>query len=211
MKLGIVADVHEDVEGLRLVLALLRREAVDRIVVLGDLFETGRRIGETVALLADAGVVGVWGNHDLGLCHEPDERMRARYAGPVFELMQTLRPRLELDGCLFSHALPCWDPTDPAIYYLGPRPETEQGRADAFAASACRVTFMGHFHRWVAATPQGLLAWGGGEPLLLDAGQRHLIVVAATCDGWCATFDTDAGRLVPWRLRDDARQGRWSA
>ena len=208
MKLGILADIHEDGQTLAHALVLLRREAVDRVVVLGDLFETGRRIGETVALLADSGAVGVWGNHDLGLCHEPDERVRARYAGPVFEFMQTLLPRMELDGCLFSHALPCWDPTDPTLYYLGPRPETDEGRADAFTGSACRVTFMGHFHCWLAATPERRIDWCGNEPLLLDAGQRHFVVVAAVCDGWCATFDTDEGLLVPWRLREVAVDGR---
>jgi hypothetical protein len=210
MKLGILADIHEDVQGLATALALLRREAVDCVVVLGDLFETGRRVGETAALLAEAGAVGVWGNHDLSLCHEPEEPVRARHAGPVLDFLGTLRPRLELGGCLFSHALPCWDPTDPAIYYLGPRPETEQSRADAFAASPCRVTFVGHFHRWLAATPEGLLAWGGEEPLRLDAGRRHLVVVAAMCDGWCATYETAEGVLVPWRLRDDARQSVWA-
>ena len=200
MKLGILADIHEDVENLATALGLLREQAVERIVVLGDLFETGRRIGETVALLADAGAVGVWGNHDLGLCHEPDARVRARNAGPVFEYMQTLGPRLELDGCRFSHGLPCWDPTDPAIYYLGSRPESDEGRADAFTASACRVAFMGHFHRWLAATPEGLLDWAGGSPIVLDAGKRYLVVVAAVCDGWCAVFDTKSGELVPYRL-----------
>jgi hypothetical protein len=208
MKLGILADIHEDVEGLAVALALLRRESVDQVVVLGDLFETGRRIGETVALLAQAGAVGVWGNHDLGLCHEPEEQVRARYAGPVLDYMATLRPRLELAGCLFSHGLPCWDPADPAVYYTGATPATDKGRLASFAASRCRVTFVGHFHRWLAATPEEPLAWDGG-PITLDAGQWHLVVVAAVCDGWCATYDADAGRLVPWQLRGDARQASW--
>jgi predicted phosphodiesterase len=199
MRLGILADLHEDVEGLRLALDLLRGNA-DRVVVLGDLFETGRRVEQTVALLAEAGAVGVWGNHDLGLCHEPTERMRARYPG-VFAFTQTLRPRLDLEGCLFCHGLPQWDATDPVVYYLGARPETAEGRNDAFHASPGRVTFVGHFHRWLAATPDGLLPWDGGEPLLLE-GQRYLVVVAAVCDGWCATFDTVSNRLVPWRLRE---------
>jgi hypothetical protein len=200
VRIGILADIHEDVENLATALDLLRKQFVDRIVVLGDLFETGRRIGETVAILADAGAVGVWGNHDLGLCHQPDARVRARYAGPVFEYMQTLRPYLELDGCLFSHGLPCWDPTDPAIYYLGPRPETGEGRADAFAASACRIIFVGHFHHWLAATPEGTLVWDGSNPIVLDAGKRYLVVVAAVCNGWCAVFDTESAELVTYRL-----------
>ena len=67
MKIGILADIHEDIDSLAAALALLEQEAVDRLIVLGDLFDTGKRIGESVALLCAAGVVGVWGNHDLGL------------------------------------------------------------------------------------------------------------------------------------------------
>jgi hypothetical protein len=103
-------------------------------------------------------------------------------------------------GCLFSHGLPHWDPLDPAAYYLESRPETLEGLEASFAASACRVTFVGHFHRWLAATPEGVLAWTGSGPLLLDPGRRYLVVVAAVCDGWCAVFDADSGMLSPYRL-----------
>ncbi len=136
MKLGILADIHEDAPKLALALRRLRQEGVQQVVVLGDVvFEMGSRLHETIALLAGAGAVGVWGNHDLGLCHEPDERIKERYAGPVFDFMRTLHPRLELEGCLFTHGLPYYDPTDPIVYYLGERPETVEGLARSFAAS----------------------------------------------------------------------------
>src|SRR3954470_20380344 len=138
MKLGILADIHEDVEALGRALGLLRREGVEQFVVLGDLFYSGRRVAETADLLASAGAVGVWGNHDLGLCHEPDPYLRARYPGRVFDFLGTLGPRLELGDCLFTHGLPHWDATDPAAYYLGARPETAEGLAGTFAASPCR-------------------------------------------------------------------------
>ena len=77
MRLGIVADIHEDAEKLALALRRFRGEGVDRVVCLGDVaFALGSGLHETVALLADAGAVGVWGNHDLGLCHEPDEHFK---------------------------------------------------------------------------------------------------------------------------------------
>ncbi len=65
MKLGIITDIHEHVECLRAVLDELAGQ-VDRIVMVGDVVETGERIEETCQLLSDAGVVGVWGNHDYG-------------------------------------------------------------------------------------------------------------------------------------------------
>jgi hypothetical protein len=96
------------------------------------------------------------------------------------------------------------DAADPAVYYLGSRPETPEGLAGTFAASEHRVVFTGHFHRWLAATPDGLLPWDGVRPLVLQQGRRYLIVVAAVCDGWCAVFDTASGELVPHLLPEPA-------
>ncbi len=54
MKLGLITDIHEHVELLRSALDQLRREQVDKIVMLGDVFEMGERMQETCELLADA-------------------------------------------------------------------------------------------------------------------------------------------------------------
>jgi hypothetical protein len=202
MRLGILADIHEDVPRLTLALQHLRREGVQQVVLLGDVFDTGRHLSETVALLAGAGAVGVWGNHDLGLCHEPAESVRQRYAGPVLAFLGALRPRLELAGCLFSHGPPCWDATDPVVYYLGDGPETPEGLAGSFGATDQATCFVGHFHRWLAATPEGPLPWDGSTPLLMRPGRRYLVAVAAVCDDWCAVFDTASRDLVPHRLAE---------
>jgi hypothetical protein len=200
MRIGILSDVHEHVSYLRAALEHCRRERVDRFVLLGDVFDTGECLSETVAILAEAGVVGVWGNHELGLCHEPEEHIRRTYAGPVLQFMGMLRPRLELDGCLFTHGLPCWDPTDPVVFYLGERADSAEGQAQSFAAVPHELLFLGHFHRWVAATPRGGLDWDGTTPLQLQPCERYLVVIAAVADGWCAVYDTATRRLEPKRL-----------
>jgi hypothetical protein len=203
MRLGILADIHEDVPHLRAALDVLRTEKVDRVVLLGDVVDTARTLAEPVALLAGAGVVGVYGNHELGLCHRPDERTRRTYGGPILDFMQALGPRLQIEDCLFKHGLPHWDPTDPVVYYLGERPETAEGLAGTFAASpSTRVHFVGHFHRWLAATPRGPLPWDGSGPVRLQPPERYLVVIAAVCDGWCALYDTATGQLEPRRLGD---------
>lgn len=202
MRLGILADIHEDVPRLTLALQQFRRQGVQQIILLGDVFDTGRYLRETVALLAEAKVLGVWGNHDLGLCHEPDEAIQKQYAGPVLDFMRALRPRLEMAGCLFTHGLPCWDATDPAVFYLGDRPESAEGQASSFAASELAVTFTGHFHRWLAVTPQGNLDWDGTSPIRLQPHLRYLIVIAAVCDGWCAMLDTSSRELLPHRIAE---------
>jgi hypothetical protein len=205
MRIGILADIHEDVEALQQAIDLLRGEQADRLLVLGDLFYAGQRVAETVDVLAAAAVVGVWGNHDLGLCHEPDPRLVARHPARVFEFLKTLGARLEIEECLFSHGLPQCDPFDPAEYYLGDRPESAAGLAGSFAASSRRVTFVGHFHRWLSATPEGIIPWNGNKMLTLDPERRFLVVIGAVCDGWCASYDTANGVLIPHRVCEICR------
>jgi len=55
MRLGLIADIHEHVEFLRAALDRFRQEQVERVVVLGDVFETGERIEEICRVLAKAG------------------------------------------------------------------------------------------------------------------------------------------------------------
>lgn len=200
MRIGILADIHEDIDALEQALAIMRAERVSRVIVLGDVFFHGRHAAETVDLLAASGATGVWGNHDLGLCHNPDPKLLARYPARVCDFARTLLPQLEMDDCLFSHGLPHWDTTDPTIYYLGDRPESETGRAASFASSPCRVTFVGHFHRWFAATLTEVIPWDGSEAIRLTPEQRYLVVVAAVCEGWCGVYDTDNSEFMPHRL-----------
>ncbi|HEV2949990.1 MAG TPA: hypothetical protein VGX70_21615 [Gemmataceae bacterium] len=44
MKLGLLADIHEETEQLGKAIAVLQEQGADRFVVLGDVFEMGKRI-----------------------------------------------------------------------------------------------------------------------------------------------------------------------
>jgi hypothetical protein len=198
MKLGILADIHEHVKELRRAIDLLSQHGADRFVVLGDVFETGKRMEETVDLLRQVRAVGVWGNHDIGLCFDPDDRACRRYSADVLGFMGTLQPRLEIGGCLFSHVEPWLDPhrAEDLWYYDGP-PDTAEKLARSFAAVPHRLIFLGHFHRWLLGTAEGILPWRGDRPLSLAGTDRYLIVVHAVSEGRCALFDTEANLLTP--------------
>ena len=203
MKLGLLADIHEDVEHLSLALARFERAGVDRVVVLGDVFETGRRIEETVALLAAAGAVGVWGKHDFGLCHDPPPSIRARFPAAVFDFLATLVPRLEVGDCLFTHVEPWRNPFDAEQLWTIDRPATLPYRlAMSFASAPHRLLFMGHIHRWSVSTPAGPISWNCFSPIRLDPPGRYLVVVGPVCDGRCGIWDEDASTLTPIDLRD---------
>ena len=79
MKLGLLTDIHEHVAPLAAALNRFRQQRVDQVVVLGDLFELGTALEETCRLLDEARAIGVWGNHDFGLCGHSGAEARLRY------------------------------------------------------------------------------------------------------------------------------------
>ena len=201
MRLGLVTDIHEQVEDLRTALAHFQDEGVEQVIVIGDLFEIGERIDETCRLLSEADALGVWGNHDFGFCVDPPEELRRRYGDSVIDFMASLQPRLDIAGCLFTHVEPWLDPNkiDDLWYFEGPPDETGK-LARIFHATPHRIMFTGHYHKWLLATPSGIDGWIGGSPITLDDG-RYFVVVGAVCEGRFATFDTDTFELVPYNLR----------
>src|SRR5215472_11659351 len=106
MQIGIVADIHEAIEPLRTALAEFHGRGVEVVVNLGDACDTFTPVGrsaEVVALLREAGAVGVWGNHDVGLCNQVSNKVRNDTDPAVLAYMATMRPHLMLEGCRFSH------------------------------------------------------------------------------------------------------------
>ncbi|MGI8980845.1 MAG: metallophosphoesterase family protein [Pirellulaceae bacterium] len=201
MKLGLITDVHEHVENLRAALAHLAEQRVDQIVIIGDVVEMGQRLEETCRLLADAGVVGVWGNHDFGLCHEPTAELCARHSPTVLGYMGTLQPRLVIDGCHFSHVEPWLNPLEILdLWYFEGLPSEHGNLSRLFAATSHRLMFAGHFHHWEIATPERVLDWHGEVPITLDSG-RYFVAVGALCEGEYAVIDTESSLLTPLKLK----------
>lgn len=201
MKLGLITDIHEQVELLRSALDQLSREQVDQIVLIGDVFETGERIQETCQLLADAQVIGVWGNHDFGLCDDPPVALREQYGDLVVDFMSSLQPRLEIEGCLFQHVEPWLNPNDITdLWYFEGVPDTPEKVARIFDATPHRLAFAGHYHGWLKATPGGITDWAGEVTVQLAEPERYFVVIGALCYGRYATFDTESFELVPRQI-----------
>jgi hypothetical protein len=202
MRLGLVTDVHNHAAELAAALAAFRDRGVDRVVTLGDTSDAfGRADGAgVVASLLDAcSAVGVWGNHDFSLCRDTSGEARRRYPPVVLDLMARMHPRLEIGDCHFSHKESSVDAHDVAqLWDVCDQPIDLMERARlAFAASDSRWQFVGHYHRWWAATAEGPVTWSGTAPLRFEPGRRYFVVVAAVCDGWCGILDTDLGQLDP--------------
>ena len=64
MRIGLIADVHANLQALQAVLHDLRCDGVDFILCAGDLVTYGANPGETIALLRAHGIPSVRGNYD---------------------------------------------------------------------------------------------------------------------------------------------------
>ncbi|QDU28636.1 Calcineurin-like phosphoesterase superfamily domain protein [Anatilimnocola aggregata] len=201
MKLGLITDIHEQVDDLRVALARFKQERVDQIVMIGDVIELGERLDETCRLLLESKAIGVWGNHDYGLCVDPPQELQRKYSRDVFEFMGKLRPSLEIEGCYFSHVEPWLNPESlfDLWYYDGP-PDEHGKLWRIFHAVPNRLMFAGHFHKWLLASPDQIHDWHGEKAVKLDQG-RYFVVIGAVCDGCFATFDTVTSELVPLSSR----------
>ena len=198
MKLGLITDIHEQTQHLRTALSLFRKEDVEQVVVIGDVCEMGERIEETCRLLAEANAIGVWGNHDFGLCVDLDDDIRQKYPSVVIEYMASLKPRLLVGGCHFTHVEPWLNPENLADLWYFEGPPDDRGKLERiFNAVPNRIMFAGHYHKWLLVTPDGMREWNGDSPIRLDHG-RYFVVVGALCEGQFAIFDTDTSELLPF-------------
>jgi predicted phosphodiesterase len=204
VRIGLVTDIHDDVDRLTAALAVLRGEGLDALVCLGDSTDFHgpyNRAWEVAKLLHAADAVGVWGNHDFGLCRdvplaeldEPDPDALAYFA--------TWQPRLSLADCHFTHVEPWLNTEDvAALWYFDGPPDTAEKLARSFAAVPHHALFTGHFHSWLAGTQAGPLSWTGDGPLTFDPDCRYLVTVAPVFNGCFAVYDSDLRTLFPHRL-----------
>jgi predicted phosphodiesterase len=204
MRIGIVTDIHDETAILAEALAALQAEGVDRIVSLGDTSDLHGKWQDAAGvarLLQRYGAVGVWGNHDHGLCRDVSDAAKEKFPAETLAYMATMRPRLEIEGCHFAHVEPWLNPElIEDLWCFDGRPEDDDRYPKSFAAIPQRVAFMGHSHRWLAVTESGRFEWDGSTPLHFESGTRYLVVVAPLFDGAFAILDTERWVLDPRQL-----------
>jgi putative phosphoesterase len=78
--LGLVSDVHATPGPLEAALGLLRDEGATRLICAGDIAGYGEELDATVALLVEAGVESIHGNHDRWYVARPGQTGSATLA-----------------------------------------------------------------------------------------------------------------------------------
>ena len=198
MRLGLLADIHEAVEPLVAAIGELKARKVDSFVMLGDVLHYGERVDETVAILGALPGLGVWGNHDMGLCGEISPTVRGRFSRAVLDYFAGLRPSVVLNGLRFQHVDPPLDPRDFEDLW---KFSTDEERIAGLARCSDARVFVGHLHGWGIFTPERQIPWEGEGVFRYQTDERYLTIIHAVVDGWCAVLDTDRDELEPIRVR----------
>ncbi|GAB4461729.1 MAG: metallophosphoesterase family protein [Anaerolineae bacterium] len=151
MKLGLIADVHADVEALRQALDRLDALGVGAVLCAGDLVDYGFWPDETISLMRARGIPCVLGNHDRRLFTRPPEKRKPRHSDPDaitpenLKYLRALPARLDrryggLRVAVHHGALT----SDTALVH--PKFSTPRALAEMIAASRANVLVLGHTH-----------------------------------------------------------------
>jgi putative phosphoesterase len=100
MKIGLIADVHADLEGLELALMLMEQHGVQQILCAGDLVDKGKQGNAVVQRVRDLKIPCVMGNHD-GLARATQDWYRR--SDPTFVSSHLL---LQPEHIAFLESLP---------------------------------------------------------------------------------------------------------
>ena len=186
MRYGVIADVHGNLDALRVAVAELRRRDVSEFLVAGDLVGYGPYPNECVEEVSSLGGRCVAGNHDLIAIGElSDDRC-------IPLARQTLRWTAKVlsdDARSFLGALPRWTTADGGVVLAhGSLDDPQEYTADVRAAirqltrlrdeaGAGSLLVLGHTHRPLAVGLQqgrhptaGIVTLPVGDTVLLNPG-----------------------------------------
>ncbi|MBI4300561.1 MAG: metallophosphoesterase family protein [Chloroflexi bacterium] len=152
MRLGIVADSHCNIAGLRRAVELMG--PVDEILCAGDSIYEFRYSAETLRFIRETGMRMVLGNHEQIFISAAgqDARARSNIDSDTLDYLRSLPTVLEtkLNGkrLLMAHGSP-WDPIREYVY-------PHSTRMPQFSQLGVDIVVMGHTHcamvKWVGRT-----------------------------------------------------------
>ncbi len=194
MKLGIVADVHCNVEGLRI--ALDQMGPVDELICAGDAIYQFRFSNDVIELLRERNARYILGNHERVLLSEWGDHARSRdgVRKDLVDYMagQEYQIETEVDGkkLLLVHG----SPFDPHDEYLYPNSPNLNKLADVDAD----IVILGHTHYHMALPVGNTLVINPGSA---GESRDHRNGFRLSC----AVLDTQSGEVTFHHYDDPSR------
>lgn len=196
MRIGILTDIHGDIDTMRRVLERLETLGVDRIVCLGDLVVHGSSHNEVVDFFRGRpDIPVVKGNHDIGATIEDHSLDTLHFFSPASrENTLAARAALSDENKAYLASLPLhWEDGDAYFthatignpFALLRKPATI---AETFRMMPVPILIAGHTHRTrVHHWPSGKSVWCTDHPaetgnwvLELNPDDRYIINVGCT-------------------------------
>jgi putative phosphoesterase len=162
MRVGVVSDVHNNVEALTYALECMRD--CDLVLSLGDLVSDYRVDPRILELARERGLVSIVGNHEKSILLHPGSRIRSALSDETLDFLRELPAsrEIELDGrrVHVAHGAPWDDPTDYRCVYVIERDRHALSRVAA--STGADVVLLGHTHRAMAVRVQDTLVVNPG-------------------------------------------------
>src|SRR5579871_3084317 len=173
MRVGVVSDVHNNVEALTYALDHLRD--CDVVLSLGDLVSDYRVDPRILELARARGLVSIVGNHEKSILLHPGSQIRSTLSDDTLTFLRELPAarELELDGrhVHVAHGSPWDDPDDYRCVYVIERDKHALTRVAE--TTAADVVLLGHTHRAMTVRVQRTLVVNPGTcGEARDAAQR---------------------------------------
>ncbi len=198
---GLIGDVHCQVARLQQALALFRGSGVDAVLAVGDIADGPGDLTETCAVLQQAGVLAVAGNHERWLLNNemrdlPDANQLDQLAPPVRRYLGSL-PRTRFfesprGTVLLCHGLGeddmgCVRPDDDGKALL-----ENTALRQLIASRVARFVVNGHSHRPMLRTVDGLTILNAGT---LHPKHRPVCSIADFESGQMQLYDVELTRV----------------
>jgi diadenosine tetraphosphatase ApaH/serine/threonine PP2A family protein phosphatase len=226
MRIGIISDIHANLEALTQSLAALERHRPDRVICLGDVVGYGASVNECCALVRKVSEVTLLGNHDAAVSGRMDYSFyydAARHAldwtasridPDHLEWLRSLPYVHRLEGVQFTHG----NPASPEAYeYVF---AIEQARELLPHVEALAdVNFVGHSHlcKTFALHPSGDVSEVVATRFGIRRGYKYVVSVGSVgqprdCDNRACfvTYDTEERVVefhrVPYDIETSAQK-----
>jgi diadenosine tetraphosphatase ApaH/serine/threonine PP2A family protein phosphatase len=219
MRIGIISDIHSNLEALTEVLAALRRLEPDRVMCLGDVVGYGASVNECCELVRGVAEVTLLGNHDAAVAGRMDYSF---YYDAARHALDWTAARIEpahlewLRGLPFGHRIG-------DVQFTHGSPVVPEGYEYVFALEQAKellphfgaladVNFIGHSHLCKAfgLSPSGDVHEVVAMRFGLRRGYKYVISVGSVgqprdCDSRACfvIYDTDARTVEYHRVSYD--------
>ena len=226
MRIGIISDIHANLEALTQSLAALERHRPERVICLGDVVGYGASVNECCDLVRKVSEVTLLGNHDAAVSGRMDYSFyydAARHAldwtasridPDHLEWLRSLPYRHQVDGVQFSHGNPVNAEAYEYVFAI------EQARELLpHVGALAEVHFVGHSHlcKPFAIHPGGDVAEVVATRFGIRRGYKYVVSVGSVgqprdCDNRACfvTYDTEERMVefhrVPYDIETSAQK-----